>query len=56
MNEAMMDALKNAMGGAGFTPCELCETPEKCAKEGCQMEKAQRSFMGDKFADRKKGM
>jgi len=40
----------------GFEPCEICETPEVCAKVGCMKEKLQGRFMGDKYADRKKGM
>ena len=37
--------------------CADCPHPEKCTTAGyCMIEKAQKGFMGDKYADRKKGM
>ena len=37
--------------------CADCPHPEKCTTAGyCMIEKAQKVFMGDKYADRKKGM
>ena len=55
-NEAIMMAMKEAMGGE-FQPCEGCPHPDRCKALGyCAMDKAQKGFMGDKYADRKKGM
>ena len=40
-----------------FGVCPDCPHPDKCTTAGyCMIEKAQKGFMGDKYADRKKGM
>jgi len=52
-NEAIMMAMKEAMGGE-FQPCEGCPHPERCKALGyCAMEKSEKGFMGDKYAKRK---
>ena len=40
-----------------FGVCPDCPHPDRCTTAGfCMMQKAQKGFMGDKYADRKKGM